>query len=112
MKKLTIEQINNELLKLMNEQPDFRYTDAQPEGCYYTMGPTSDPLRCNGCIFGQAFQRLKISKKTLKEDLRYQYIRAAKADWLPKEIPEYWGKIQTAQDTGTPWGKLKSFLPL
>ena len=111
MKKLTIEQIDNELLKLMNEQPNFTYTDGSPTGCFYTKGPSTNPQKCNGCIFGQAFQKLGISKDTL-EELENDYIGAAKADWLPEEIPDYWGQIQTAQDAGNRWGHLKRFLPL
>jgi len=109
MIKLTIEQIDNELRKLMTEQPTFQYA-TRGARCFYHQGPTGDTKRCDGCIFGQAFQRLGITKKTLDECSRSN-IRDFKEPWLTNIKPDYWQDIQTAQDQGIAWGNLIHYLP-
>ena len=111
MKRLTIEQINNELRKLMDEQPDFRYNTSETLAtCYYHQGPEHAPEHCNGCIFGQVFQRLGISRDKLAYiDDRIDTI--PKNGWLPNYRPYYWSRIQVRQDKGDTWGSLKQFLP-
>ena len=112
--KLTIEQIDKELLKLIDEQPEFVYPTTNEkidlESCYYNQGPANDISKCDGCIFGQAFQRLGIAKERLHS---VAAIRMLKLNELPDEKarPKYWQKIQAAQDMGTPWGELKKLLP-
>ena len=113
MKTLTIKQIDDELRKLMNEQAEFTYVDEDgPKGCFYTHGPSNDPHRCDGCIFGQAFQRLGISKEIIEDDIKNEYIAYAVANWLPRKKPDYWVDIQEAQDNGVAWGRLIKFLPV
>lgn len=111
MKRLTVEQINNELRKLMDEQPDFRYnTSGTLVTCYYHQGPTNNPELCDGCIFGQVFQRLGISRATLAYvDEPIDTIPSN--DWLPNYRPYYWRRIQARQDKGDTWGSLKQYLP-
>lgn len=110
---LTVKQIDDELRKLMNEQPKFRYVEGTgPKGCFYTHGPSNDIHKCDGCIFGQAFQRLGISKELIDYDLRNEYITYTTADWLPRKKPDYWEYIQTAQDDGAAWGSLLKYLPV
>ena len=110
MKKLTVKQIDDELRKLMTEQPDFRYASGHA-GCFYHQGPTGDSERCDGCIFGQAFQRLGITKETLKNECTSNRIAKLNEPWLTDEKPEYWTAIQSHQDNGQPWGSLLHLLP-
>lgn len=110
MKKLTVEQIDNELRTLMTEQPNFQYT-TEGAGCFYYRGPTNKPELCDGCIFGQAFQRLGITKETLKNDCSRDGIGDLNEPWLPDKKPDYWVCIQSAQDSGATWGSLVHLLP-
>lgn len=110
MKKLTVKQINNELRKLMTEQPTFQYT-TENAGCYYHRGPTNDPELCDGCIFGQAFQRLGITKETLDMECSRDGIGDLDEPWLTHERPDYWKTIQNEQDSGAAWGSLLHLLP-
>lgn len=111
MKKLTVKQIDNELRKLMTEQPNFQYAKGRPVGCFYYQGPTGDAKRCTGCIFGQAFQRLGISQNTLKNDCSKENISGFREPWLTDERPDYWVDIQDEQDSGATWGSLIHLLP-
>tara|TARA_B100001059_G_C17532313_1_gene426186 strand:- start:54 stop:452 length:399 start_codon:yes stop_codon:yes gene_type:complete len=111
MKRLTVEQIDNELRKLMDEQPNFRYnTSGTLDTCYYHQGPAHAPEKCNGCIFGQAFQRLGITKETLAI-LHDPIETMPNTRWMPHNRPYYWSKIQARQDKGNTWGSLKEHLP-
>lgn len=112
MKKLTVKEINQALLELIEEQPEFIYnTDGGT--CYYSRGPYSDPNHCNGCIFGQAFQRLGIDIKELKKIDRSvnSTIGFVSTIFVDEEIPKYWTTIQGEQDIGVAWGELKQFIP-
>ena len=111
MKRLTVKQIDNELRKLMDEQPDFQYNTSKTlDTCYYHQGPMNDPELCNGCIFGQVFQRLGISRDKLAY-INDRINTIPKNGWLPNYRPFYWSKIQRRQDKGDTWGSLVHLLP-
>lgn len=113
-----VELVDAELRKLMDEQPEFVYTFVDPNtsrpkisGCYYDRGPSDDPDKCSGCIFGQAFQRLGIPRENLDEFSVTNFTGdGTSISDFPKG-PEYWGRVQTLQDAGAKWGYLKNYLP-
>lgn len=110
LKELTVDQVNTELRRLITENPDFVYT-PKPKlgGCNYLTGPSYEPNRCNGCIFGQALQNLGVPKSDLKIN---RTITSLWVYWFSYEPPEFWRKIQCRQDAGHPWGNLLEFLPV
>lgn len=102
-----IKAVDVELLKLMEENPDFIYSDGS--GCHYNSGPNSNRDLCNGCIFGQALQNLgwsdigELCSGLYIGDLFYEECNMF-------EVPEYWSEIQSDQDEKFPWGELKEYL--
>lgn len=111
MKTLTVKEIDKALLELMEEKPDFVY--GEDTVCYYSRGPKGNSVKCTGCIFGQAFQRLGIPIKELQEiDKRVDTTISSVAEYfIENESPHYWTIIQEAQDGGCSWGELKQFFP-
>ena len=64
--------VDEKLRELIEEQPEFTYrSTSDATGCYYDRGPDSNAGRCDGCIFGQAFQRLGIPKSDLDSRLGF-----------------------------------------
>lgn len=110
MKQLTTKEIDLALYQLMQEQPNFVYPNKENDGCFYNQGPQSDPKKCSGCIFGQAFQLLGMDPSSWTPDSQ-GHITELQADFLSNHRPHYWTVIQTEQDQGTPWGKLTTYLP-
>lgn len=102
VKKNCVKLINRKLIELSDENPEFVYSDGN-RGCNYNSGPSNDPDSCDGCIFGQALQRLGISKEELDIRSYIDSIAVSKGMSLP---PRYWREIQFKQDSGTPWGNL------
>ena len=104
IKDLTVGQVNKALLELAEENPDFIYNDEGNGGqCYYHKGVFKGE-KCDGCIFGQAFQRLGLTKEYLKN-----YVSGTiKGIWVEHHQcspPSYWIDIQFWQDSGKPWGE-------
>tara|TARA_R110002020_G_scaffold3253_3_gene14784 strand:- start:8932 stop:9297 length:366 start_codon:yes stop_codon:yes gene_type:complete len=119
MKKFTIKQINNALQEVIEKQPDFVYSKGG-ERCYYHTGPQggvgSKGNDCGGCVFGQAFQLLGITKEELKDASQLTsngLINGVEFLFLPPvaQRPSYWKTMQAEQDTGSAWGELLQFLP-
>ena len=110
MKQFTIQQIDDALREVINKQPDFVYSDERAECCYH-QGPETDPNRCNGCLFGQAFQLLGVTKEELKDT--NQFIMDVDFPFLPSLVqrPGYWTAMQLRQDRGYAWKELLQFLP-
>lgn len=106
-KEFTVEIIEEKLLELMNEKPNFIYnkTETGSVQCFYDKG-VSENNQCDGCIFGQAFQRLGMSK----EDLSSHTEGVMSLPFLEFTPPWSWNGLQQAQDDGAPWGKLKELL--
>jgi len=71
-----ISEVDRQLLKLIDENPSFVYNPNKSKYCEYTIGCYKGP-ECDGCIFGQAFQRMGMKKDE--------------------------SQIQRAQDTGANW---------
>ena len=113
MKKFTIQQIDDALRKVINKQPDFVYSNGS-EQCYYHKGPIDND--CEGCLFGQAFQLLGVSKEELQKTSvmsNDDSIKTIEFAFLPPLVqrPRYWTTMQGRQDTGVAWGELLQFLP-
>ena len=109
--KFTIEQVDDALRQVIDAQPDFTYTDSGAGmGCYYNHGPSGNIDKCDGCVFGQAFQLLGIPKETLE---MCGGINSVSYYFLPptEQRPSYWGDIQTDQDQGRAWHTLLEYLP-
>lgn len=75
--------VERELIALAKEKPLFRYTDGN-SSCFYDRGPFGG-LVCDGCIFGQAFQRLGVEKIHSISD-------------LIEGCPPRWTDVQSSQD--------------
>jgi len=97
-----IELVETELRRLAKEKPDFIYNPSGKNvGCSYTGAATNGP-ECDGCIFGQAFQRLGVDREDLKEcTLVISHELRARGF----ESPKIWLTIQGNQDTGKSWGE-------
>ena len=108
---LTVEEVERELRALAAENPDFKYnpTEKEADACYYHRQANSDPKENDGCIFGQAFQRLGVTKETLA---LARYRTAINSLWLytNESVPDSWGYVQRAQDSGGTWGEAIKFL--
>lgn len=88
-----VNAVDEQLKKLMTENPDFIYAEGG-EDCKYNSGPPSNPDLCSGCIFGQAFQTLGWNDiKEMDFDLN---INSLLTQFISKEMktPIYWCKIQ------------------
>lgn len=118
-----VSAVDEELLKLMEEQPDFQYSNGRnapvsntdPDKiilCRYD-GPRSDGYgklygpECDGCIFGQALQRLGVEKQYMNKVINIHSMFYNQK----YEPPFYWTDIQHSQDNGEKWGELKKYLP-
>lgn len=108
--QFTVKQINDALSQLIKEQPDFKYSGWKTTFCYYHQGPRGNEDSCDGCIFGQALQRLGVSKDSLAV---LGSIPQISLPFLPPSAkrPDYWGCMQRAQDNGESWGDLLKYLP-
>ena len=98
---LTVEEVNEQLIALATESPDFRYnTGPGSPACFYDRGcgGTEGP----GCIFGQAFELLGVNILEIGSG----NIREI---WDPRSeiepCPAAWSEIQDDQDTGRTWGE-------
>ena len=120
MKQYTVKEIDDALRQVISGDPDFVYTNITSSRCYYYKGPSAPHdgavdaatgekiknAKCDGCVFGQAFQLLGIDKKDLR---KHAPVGMVDFQFLPSisERPRYWGYIQRAQDSpGRAWGDL------
>ena len=103
LSELTIKEVETELHRLAKNNPNFVYNPSGEGNCYYTKGHSRGP-KCNGCIFGQAFQNLGVSK----EELEGKQISVERLwmDAKKESCPDHWGDIQSSQDTGYSWGEI------
>lgn len=106
LNKITVGDVNAELKRLMQENPDFIYRSVGGlnGSCQYTDGDN-----CTGCIFGQALTNLGISEEDLKK-VENQPIHSAWVDLgqprLDEKMNLVWSDIQSEQDIGNKWGNL------
>jgi hypothetical protein len=95
-----IDAVDAKLIELAKEKPDFEYRGYGP--CYYHRGRMQYGARvnveCDGCIFGQAFQRLGVEKENLNVTGTINEIL-----WEYMTTPTYWADIQSRQDRGEKW---------
>jgi len=115
-----IKAVEEQLLLLAKEQPDFRYsTSDEPATCRYN-GPATITdllgnkslagLDCKGCIFGQALQKLGW------DDTRELSCASAIDHLIRLEDNEsskrllMWRSIQSEQDRGKTWSEAVSLL--
>ena len=111
-----VDLVDEKLRELIEEQPEFTYRKEDISGCYYDKGPDSDPGKCDGCLFGQAFQKMGIPKSELGDQIGVLIEVYNEAGTIPAisqfpGVPHYWSNIQDAQDSGTKWGDLLQYLP-
>ena len=107
-----VKLIDEKLLELIDENPDFVYSLVCNFGCCYHEGPTGNEHNSTGCIFGQAFQRLGISVEYLKDNasgsIKTLYMNFSSGSI--HNIPRYWPIMQRLQDSGSSWKDLKQDL--
>jgi len=107
------ELIEEKLKELAAEQPDFIYNPSSAGRCNYN-GPATTRVSldlqvgpdCEGCIFGQAFQRLGIPKNELNTMASIDSITNCYAN---RQFPN-WSKVQNSQDNSASWGDAIKFL--
>lgn len=114
-----IKAVEEQLLLLAKEQPDFRYnTTGLTVNCRYNAGAVilnfnSDELKpagpdCKGCIFGQALQNLGW------DDARELSTSSTIDFLLPVSVNPHrtlmWRSIQSEQDRGKTWSEAVSLL--
>ena len=114
-KNLTIENVERELLRIMNENPDFKYSDVenypdQETLCFYNRGKLNG-AECDGCIFGQALRSLGVKEVGFADEGYEGQISEVWGELTGELIPEYWELIQDLQDLGSSWGDLRKYLP-
>lgn len=109
--ELFISAVNEQLKKIMKENPKFIYNEEIGScNCFYNRGPTNNPYKCKGCIFGQALQNLGWSDSEELDCIGNINILFINYCYLGC-IPNYWEKIQSMQDIGSNWGSLLEYLP-
>jgi len=104
-----IDAVDKKMLELIKESPDFKYayTDDPINSCHYDRGASLDGPECDGCVFGQTFQRLGVEK----EHLDYMgTIQDLIKRFSSLEVPSYWKQIQDKQDNGCEWKELIKLL--
>ena len=109
----TVQDVVREVRKLAQERPHFNYRDqlhADSAGCSYLGASMYTPGEGEGCIMGQALQRLGVSREEL---LLHEGRSASQAigdlTLLGSDV-NYWvnvarwlDHVQTKQDTGFTW---------
>jgi hypothetical protein len=104
------ELVEEKLTELAKEKPDFRYSYIKDGMCSYNtsctdFGTLAGP-ECDGCIFGQAFQRLGIPKENLCINISIDKLLL-----LYRKVPiTSWTFVQKAQDNGDTWGEAIKYL--
>lgn len=101
----------NNVIDLSNEQPNFIYNDSihrkESVGCYYVSG-ADGRQDCDGCIIGQALQKMGFSKEDLipldnigsiqEVDMYFNL-----SDEETNPIVQALREIQKRQDKGQTW---------
>ena len=104
---LTVEEVNDQLIALATESPDFRYNSGPGSpACHYdrACGGKEGP----GCIFGQAFGLLGVNILEIGSGNIREIWEAGETEDDPHPIgtcPPAWSEIQDDQDTGRTWGE-------
>jgi hypothetical protein len=110
--ELFIAAVNEQLKKLMEENPEFIYNDSgSGVSCYYNRGPDHNPTNCKGCIFGQALKSLgwnDYDELDCQQNITGLFRICVDFDF---SYPSYWLDIQADQDIGHKWGDLLKYLP-
>lgn len=114
---LTIHNVIGEVRKLAAERPDFNYREqpmehpeTRADQCSYvyaSVGVTEG----EGCIIGQALQRLGVSEETLLEnDTVFASAFLLNLGVTETDLTSYrWiDRVQSLQDTGKTWGEAVS----
>lgn len=105
-----LQAVYDEIVRLAKENPTFTYVskDAPNENrcvCFYNRGSNYGPS-CEGCLVGQALQRLGWSDKI---ELDFfgdaQELFASYLGPLTGSIMEKISAAQSRQDSGKPWGE-------
>lgn len=99
---LTVEQVNKELRKLVAEQPEFAYAPGPSGYCHYNRKHDDGP-ECNGCIFGQVFQRLGVPQDSHELGSTLS-VTQLWVDLNNESPPGSWYTVQKYQDSGYSWG--------
>lgn len=94
----TVDQINQEILRLCKEKPDHinlpvvvKVRNSTIQRCSYTSGPNGP------CLFGQALINLGIKPPRDDKDI---------SQMKDVDAPPWWDWIQHRQDQGAAWGSL------
>lgn len=118
MDTITVNRVIEEVRKIANERPDFVYADQplstptlQSNSCSYISASYGIP-EGEGCIVGQALQKLGISEDALQEHEGYiasgVLIRLDIHDQEESEHTpelEWLDTVQSEQDTKKSWGE-------
>lgn len=93
--------VEEKLEELAGEKPESVYREAGAgaglASCYYHQGAGGD-TECDGCIFGQAFQRLGLTK----EGCKHLSLRG-EIHFIVRGCPASWSMVQDRQDHGKTW---------
>ena len=106
MTEVTVLQVQAEIRKLAQEQPDFVYKRPESSSFCLYVHEASDGSKTPGCIVGHALHRLGFSFDELEiggtagEALH----RLGISDW-DKDTVVWITRVQGEQDTGIPWGQ-------
>ena len=109
----TMQDVVSEVRKLAQERPDFNYIKqaargANDSGCSYTGASQTFPNEGEGCIVGQALQRLGVPRERLllHEGAAGGHVaaRLAEVEGDVRSPEYYWlDHAQSAQDMGFTW---------
>lgn len=99
----------SKVVELATEQPDFVYSESKYQSCLYTQGRDYNQT-CDGCLIGQALQRMGFTKDEVRP---LDYVGSIEAvseyfslkDEETTSIINSLQEIQTRQDKGRTWGR-------
>ncbi len=108
----TVPEVITEMRKIATERPDFVYVEQpmnEPErrtsGCSYVSASVG-LSEGEGCIVGQALQRLGFDKAALQPFDGHVASAALTGLGVTHGEGDYWiDKVQSKQDTGSSWGE-------
>lgn len=114
-----LEALKQEVIKLGTSNPDFVYNPNKEGFCSYD-GPAKSRTgsivgpKCNGCIFGQAFQNMGLDdydelKITFRIDT-YLNSLILKYELQYQDLLEKFRQTQACQDFGGSWQEAISFI--
>jgi hypothetical protein len=106
MTEVTVLQVQAEVRKLAQEQPDFVYKRPEYSAFCLYVHETSDGIKTPGCIVGHALHRLGFSLDELEiGGTASEALERLSVNGWDKDVVTWITRVQGEQDMATPWGR-------